>query len=59
MYDERTKILKSRVSPSDSIQGLINKMGGNKVIEHLNKHGMLLHCLENDIGIKTLSDLNE
>lgn len=59
MYDERTKVLKSRVPPSDSIKELANKMVGNKAIEYLNKHGLLLQCLEKDIGVKTLSNLNE
>jgi hypothetical protein len=58
MYDERTKVLKSRVHPNDSMKEIVNKMVGNKGFEYLNKHGMLLHCLEKDIGIKTLSDLN-
>lgn len=59
MYDERIKALKCRVPASESLKSLSSKIKGNKAIDHSNKYGLFVHCMEKDIGIKSLANLNE
>mgnify|MGYP003464553268 CR=1 len=59
MYDDRVKVLKSKLHDNENIKQLATKVKGNKAIDHLNQYGLFFHCMEKDIGIKTLANLNE